>query len=210
MSTIQDFPHCEDYLKHDSDPASSERKGTPKHANPEFPPIKEFVQLERAIRHMEDTAPESPTGQMHMKTRSATKEPERTTFEDDPLVILEFDEAHTMTERPSDPESDWTNFSELRRALRYLQTLSLFSLFLSTTGKINQFVPSPQNEFSSRIIRRLLRLFQPFTDLGFDQLSQKVSIDGRLTIDDITSDDFIAHFGRPMYVLSVQTLNTHF
>jgi hypothetical protein len=125
-------------------------------------------------------------------------------------VILEFDEAHTMTERPSDPESDWTNFSELRRALRYLQTLSLFSLFLSTTGKINQFVPSPQNEYSSRIIRRLLRLFQPFTDLGFDQLSQKVSIDGRLTIDDITSDDFIAHFGRPMYVLSVQTLNTHF
>lgn len=77
---------------------------------------------------------------------------------------------------------------------------SLFSLFLSTTGKVNQFVPSPKNDTSARIIKGELALVQPFTDIGFDQLAKKVALDGRLTIDEITSDDYIAHFGRPMYV----------
>jgi hypothetical protein len=75
---------------------------------------------------------------------------------------------------------------------------SLFSLFLSTTGKINQFVPSPLNDDSARIMRGELRLIQPFTDLGFDQLAKKISFDNDLTIEHITSDDYIAHFGRPM------------
>jgi hypothetical protein len=138
---------------------------------------------------------------MLANTRSMKKVPESILFEDDPLIILEFDEAHTMTERTS---TEWSNLSEFRHALWSLKELSLFSLFLSTTGKINQFVPSPEMDYSRRIIPRLLRLFQPLTDLGFDQLAKKITLDGDLTLDDITSDDYIAHLGRPMYVLRAQ------
>jgi hypothetical protein len=116
---------------------------------------------------------------------------------EEPLVILEFDEAHTMTERRSQTP-EWSNFSELRRALRSLKNSSLFSVFLSTTGKITQFVSSPSKDLSSRIVAGLLSLNQPYTDLGFDQLARKISHHGSSTIDDITSDAYIAHLGRPM------------
>jgi hypothetical protein len=75
---------------------------------------------------------------------------------------------------------------------------SLFSLFLSTTGKIDQFVSSRDKDGSGRIIAGILKLIQPYTDLGFDQLAKKVALG--FTLDDITSDLFIAHLGRPMYV----------
>ncbi|KAH7906254.1 hypothetical protein BJ138DRAFT_1117736 [Hygrophoropsis aurantiaca] len=75
-----------------------------------------------------------------------------------PLVILEFDEAHTLTE-----PNYFGPWSALCKALRGLSGLSFFSLFLSTSGKIAHFAP-------------------PFTNLGFDQLalplSQASPIDG--------------------------------
>jgi hypothetical protein len=189
-SSVQSFNRCEEHQKNESTyTSSSSGTLTQKHANTEFPPVKEFARLERIIRN----------------TGSDSTKP---TF-DNPWVILEFDEAHTMTARHTDSASDWSNFSELRRALRALKTVSVFSLFLSTTGKINQLLPSPQNDHSTRIMKRLLRLFHPFTDLGFDQVAKKITLDGRLTIYDITSDDFIAHLGRPMYVYLCAILTTH-
>jgi hypothetical protein len=81
-----------------------------------------------------------------------------------------------------------------------MKQLSLFSLFLSTTGKMKQSVPSPEKDYSGRIMKRILRPYPPFTDLGFDQLAKKITLNGHPTLDDITSDEYIAHFGRPMYV----------
>jgi hypothetical protein len=197
LISVQSFRRCVEHQKKAE--ANTPSNSQAKQVNTMFPPLKEFAELERTIRRI-DADPESPTAETRMKTPSAAKGPKIPVFENEPLVILEFDEAHTMAAWPKDPEADWSNFSELRRTLRSLKSLSLFSLFLSNTGKINQFVPSPRMDRSTRIMRRLLLLFPPFTDLGFDQLAKKVALDGRLKIDDITSDNFIAHFGRPMYI----------
>jgi hypothetical protein len=53
-----------------------------------------------------------------------------------PVVVLAFDEAHTTTQRHQASSEEWSVFDELRHALRRLHGLPLFSLFLSTTGKI--------------------------------------------------------------------------
>ncbi|KAK2459299.1 hypothetical protein APHAL10511_008684, partial [Amanita phalloides] len=53
--------------------------------------------------------------------------------ESGPLVVLTFDEAHTITQRQLATNDEWTIFNELCYALRHLNRLPLFSLFLSTT-----------------------------------------------------------------------------
>jgi hypothetical protein len=186
---FDDWDKCMEQREDTSTPPSSR---TPQHRDESFPPIKAFINLERTIRY----EPESPT-----PTGMVLRPKLRTVLEDEPLVILEFDEAHTMITRPTDPKAEWSNFSQLRRALRALKSVSLFSLFLSTTGKMNQFVPSATQDRSTRIMMRELYLFQPFTDLGFDQFAKKIVLDGGLTIHQITHDDYVARFGRPMYVL---------
>lgn len=86
-----------------------------------------------------------------------------------PLVILAFDEAHTLTDREGVREGAWSNFSELRRVLDVLHRLQLFSLFLSTTGRISQFTSSKDGDgdVSGRIMGSHLDPTQPFIDLGF-------------------------------------------
>ena len=114
-----------------------------------------------------------------------------------PAVVLAFDEAHTLTKTESDA-SGWSNFSVLQHALRGLNRFRLFSIFLSTTSKISQFTPSEDS--SLRIQREKLDLIQPFTDIGFDPLADKVSLDGNWNLDALTGDVHIVHLGRPLYV----------
>jgi hypothetical protein len=103
-----------------------------------------------------------------------------------------------MAENPS---GTWSNFGELQYALRTLKRMSLFSLFLSTTAKMTKIIPSQEKDPSRRIMQRQFRLVRPFTDFGFDHLAKKITLDGELTLVDITSNKHIAHSGRPMYVL---------
>jgi len=118
----------------------------------------------------------------------AAKEP------DYPLVVLVFDEAHTLTDRE---EIGWSNFSVLRHVLRALYRFPLFTLFLSTTGKISRFT-SPNEDTSRRIIVGDLILIQPFTELGFDTLAKKVSLDGLYDLEHVTDDSHIVYLGRPL------------
>jgi hypothetical protein len=77
-----------------------------------------------------------------------------------PLVILAFDEAHTTTKRQQAAGEDWYVFNELRHALRRLHSLPLFSLFLSTTGKISQFTSAVDEDLSKRVVEGLFNLTQ--------------------------------------------------
>ena len=81
--------------------------------------------------------------------------------------------------------------------MRSMNHCSLFSLFLSTTGKITQFASSKHKDLSGRVVAGMLLLIAPYTDLGFDQLAKKIAHDENFTL---TSDNHIAHYGRPMYV----------
>ncbi|KIL66156.1 hypothetical protein M378DRAFT_10426 [Amanita muscaria Koide BX008] len=62
-----------------------------------------------------------------------------------PLVVLAFDEAHVLSVEKHQVDTGYfSEFSELRRALRALNELPIFSVFLSTSGKIQNITPRPE------------------------------------------------------------------
>jgi hypothetical protein len=113
----------------------------------------------------------------------------------DPMVILVFDEAHTLTK--TDYDHPWTNFGELRKNLRTLNHCSLFSFFLSTTGRFTQFVSAREKDESMRVLTGRLMLIKPFTDLGFDPLARVLKA-GELKLSEVTKEEFMVRFGRPL------------
>ncbi|KAH9009201.1 hypothetical protein EDB83DRAFT_2234923 [Lactarius deliciosus] len=116
-----------------------------------------------------------------------------------PDVFLVFDEAHPLT-RPFESEGMQSHFVELRRALRVLSDESLFTFFLSTTGKISQFSPPRGRDASHRMNDGELKTPTPFIYLGFDQLMRDRKVfDKYKTLDDVTSLECIAHMGRPLW-----------
>jgi len=116
-----------------------------------------------------------------------------------PMVIIAFDEAHVLTDTKHNPlDGTWSKFSELRRGIRVLNPYPFFSLFLSTTGKIQDFTPPPHKDGSKRLERRALVLLPPFTELGFDQMVQSRISDGSATIDEVSTVEYMAMFGRPL------------
>lgn len=113
-------------------------------------------------------------------------------------VILAFDEAHVLVKKFGTANS-WSHFSELRRVIRDLRECPVFAVFLTTTGKVYPFTPAPRHDNSGRVQRGHFVLPAPFTELGFDQLAEKVS-DGSATLDQVSNVGFMAKLGRPLYV----------
>lgn len=91
----------------------------------------------------------------------------------------------------------WTPFSELRRAFRSIRELSIFSFFLSTTGKITRFTPPRELDPSNRIQSAELWLIPPFLAYGLDQLA--IVCPTLAKFSDI-GHRFQAHYGRPLSV----------
>ncbi|KAH7907099.1 hypothetical protein BJ138DRAFT_1182650 [Hygrophoropsis aurantiaca] len=117
-----------------------------------------------------------------------------------PVVIMQFDGADALA-------SDNNLFSRLhfvglRKALRDCRHLALFSLFLSTTGKICDLVPAnDQDQYSPGLIWQAFDAIPPLIDLGFDQMAYPLSLSNETNreIARITSDDVISHFGHPIF-----------
>ena len=115
-----------------------------------------------------------------------------------PAMILSFDEAHSLTVvETDDVDGLWSRFGELRRALRVIHSYPCFSVFLSTTGKVQQFTPNALHDVSTRLQEGLLFLIPPFCELGFDQLAAK-AISGETTLEHVSSLTFMAKLGRPL------------
>jgi hypothetical protein len=115
-----------------------------------------------------------------------------------PAIILSFDEAHSLTVVEADNvDGLWSKFSELRRALRVIHSYPCYSVFLSTTGKVQQFTPDALHDISTRLQEGLLFLTPPFCELGFDQLAEK-AISGETTLDHVSSLAFLAKLSRPL------------
>ncbi len=115
----------------------------------------------------------------------------------EPLVILVFDEAHSLT---SKEETQVTDFLEMQYALRGLLFQPLFTLFLSTTGKLTQFIPLKHADPSNRIVSNKLHLIEPFTDLDFDIFSNSENKKGDddFTLEEVTQVDHMMTLGRPL------------
>ena len=115
-----------------------------------------------------------------------------------PVIILSFDEAHSLTVPERDTvDGSWSKFSELRRALHIVQLYPCFSVFLSTTGKVQQFTPNTPHDRSTRLQEGCVCLLPPFCELGFDQFAEK-AISGVTTIEHVSSLGFMAKLGRPL------------
>ena len=115
-----------------------------------------------------------------------------------PAIILSFDEAHSLTVVEADNvDGLWSEFSELRRALRVIHSYPCYSVFLSTTGKVQQFTPDALHDTSTRLQEGLLFLTPPFCELGLDQLAEK-AIGGETTLDHVSSLAFLAKLSRPL------------
>ncbi|KAH7921876.1 hypothetical protein BV22DRAFT_1131921 [Leucogyrophana mollusca] len=188
-------PACHDfYRKHGTDLNADQSHAIVSPSRTDvnkFPRNDALEQLIKAVQSF-SAPPCSPTIQ-----RSSTA---REKVEEDPLVMLAFDDAHALT--LGKPNRVWSNFTELRRSLRGVNKLRIFSVFLSTTGEIIQFTPPKDLDRSSlRIVLGELALIEPYCDLGFDQLAAKLTFSGGEVrkIDEFTNDKCISHFGRPLF-----------
>jgi hypothetical protein len=124
-----------------------------------------------------------------------------------PILILAFDEAHQLTNIQGSAKKPWSRFDQLRRNIRKLKPLPIFSLFISTVSKISDFTTSPQQDLSMRIGNGALTLLPPFTELGFDQLLKKSPIEeNTVTIQNAATVQFMCQFGRPLFVIPFYSL----
>ncbi|KAF8313034.1 uncharacterized protein EI90DRAFT_3092493, partial [Cantharellus anzutake] len=117
-----------------------------------------------------------------------------------PILTLAFDEAHTLA--PSNTGRRWSAFSSIRRALRGLRSFPIWTLFLSTAGKSDQFSPPPSLDPSSRILQGKLASVKPFSALGFDRMAMKFR-EG-MTLDDVTKLPYRLSLGRPLWLTRYQ------
>lgn len=111
-------------------------------------------------------------------------------------IFVIFDEAHTLTGCYDDRKE--SRFVVLRRVLSALTTQPLFSFFLSTTGKVTQFGQPRGHDASDRINDGCLASPRPYIFVGFDLLVGDRKIRRGMTLNDVTTLDFIAHLGRPL------------
>jgi len=115
-----------------------------------------------------------------------------------PLVVLAFDEAHTLTDNPPG-KADWNLYSELRRILRQINHLPIFSLFLSTAGRFDKFSPDIHSDPSARARELDNRPLDPISEISFDDIARP-ALKGTITIDRVVEIDWLSHLGRPLYV----------
>ncbi|KAN0102363.1 hypothetical protein V8E52_012017 [Russula decolorans] len=116
-----------------------------------------------------------------------------------PLVVLAFDEADALTDNP--PNNDWNLFSELRRVLRQIIDLPIFSLFLSTAGRFDKFSPVIRYDPSAGSARAREpdnRPLDPISEISFDDIAYPAS-KGTITIHKVVAIDWISHLGRPLF-----------
>jgi hypothetical protein len=172
-------------------PSPQKSKDTPDY---NFSPAASCHKLVESLKARRQHSSSSP---VKKKATSKAGQVSGKTEDDYPLIILAFDEAHTLTNREETGYATWSNFSVLRHVFRALYRFPLVALFLSTTGKISQFT-SLDEDTSKRIIISDLILIQPFTDLGFDTLAKQVALDGRWNLERVTADSHIVYMARPL------------
>jgi hypothetical protein len=116
-----------------------------------------------------------------------------------PLVTFSFDEAHELTKCKT--IENWSIYIELCRSFTYLVELPFFFLFLSTSSKFRD--PSLETQWDPSSRRRIANdgrlALPPITETGFDQLAF-TAVEGQTTLEEVMTDCWIAHLGRPLYV----------
>lgn len=114
-------------------------------------------------------------------------------------IFVAFDEAHTLSERRDNLGE--SHFIILRRVFSSHSADPLFSFFLSTTGKVTQFIQPRGRDPSDRINDDNLSTPRPYILLGFDQLMEGYKLFSSSkppTLQHVTSIEFAVRMGRPL------------
>jgi hypothetical protein len=119
-------------------------------------------------------------------------------------VVMYFDESHTLAnaEGLRDSADDVTNGKSLLdvlcMAINPLRSYPFFAIFLSTNSHLHSLAPSRRFAKSARAREHWESLQAPITEVAFD-CSPALDIDpNKLTMDDTSSLEFMAQFGRPL------------
>jgi hypothetical protein len=122
----------------------------------------------------------------------------------DPLIIMYFDESHTLFKHPLRDKA--TRYAALCLALDHLSTTQIFSIFLSTDSSLSRYVPHA-DIFSVRL-SGVNKLQSPFTELPFDCHPGFPISQGQYTLQKSGVLGFLCRFGRPLFVHAIR-LFTH-
>ena len=155
-----------------------------------FPLRKAFKELCKALG--DELVPELSAEQPTKKRRTSNSKSQASKH---PLVVLAFDEAHTLTE-PQDKDS-WSCFGEMRRAIRGLHTLSFFTLFISTSDTLFGITPT---------LLEGEEVMLPFCEVGFDMFAKYVDFRETVKLSQITSEEHLTSYGRPLSVLNAYSV----
>jgi len=120
-----------------------------------------------------------------------------------PLIVLAFDEVHTLA-KPEDNDS-WSRLGEMCRAIRGLSSLSLFTLFLSTSGTLFGITPTPGLDVSARTLLQGEDML-PFCELGFDKFANYLDFRETVKLSQIASEEHLTSYGRPLCVLNAHSI----
>src|SRR5437588_9224821 len=123
--------------------------------------------------------------------------------DDDPLLLLAFDEAANLFKSDDD-----VRFAALRRVLRLLNQFPIWSLFLSTKSRIEYFDPPERADPSGRIRGQRLSRISPFIGIELDVEASRKLADPDLCSQELVKPlcDFAtaAHmmmFGHPLWLV---------
>jgi len=163
-----------------------------------FPLRKAFKELCKSLG--DEIVPELSAEQPMKKRRTSNPKSQASKH---PLVVLAFDEAHTLTE-PQDKDS-WSCFGEMRRAIRGLHTLSFFTLFISTSGTLFGITPTTGHNISARMLLEG-EVMLPFCEVGFDMFAKYVDFRETVKLSQITSEEHLTSYGRPLSVLNAYSV----
>jgi len=151
----------------------------------DFPP---YIAFQELILFFQSLCDESPSpSPIRARSQGEQKAEPCNSVPQLPLVLT-FDEVHTTTQRHQAASEEWSIFNELCHALWWLHSFSLFSIFLSTTGKISQFTSAIKEDLSKRVVEGTLVVIQPYTDLGFDPLAHIIVADSSWNLEWLTED----------------------
>lgn len=180
-------PHYTKYFRglDPSDPLSDQRL-----VSAEFPSLNAFNELCLALG---DPDVERPPKKLKF-TKSQLLE--------DPLVVLAFDEIHTLANAQEDGKIPWSQFGELRRTIRGLYSTSVFTLFLSTSSTLFSINPPPACDISARMATKG-DVMLPFWELGFDQCAIPLNFSEPVQLSRVTSPSYFTSIGRPLYVPNI-------
>ncbi|KAI0737715.1 hypothetical protein C8Q80DRAFT_1052075, partial [Daedaleopsis nitida] len=114
-----------------------------------------------------------------------------------PLVVVCFDEAHMLTTM----RAGTSLFFELQRVLCTIRHLSIFTLFLSTTGSLEQCSPLSYADTSERVEKMDLKVLPPICLTPLDVLAEKFNPRGNWRLQKVASTRHMVHLGRPLFAL---------